>query len=150
LTVSTRGSVVGGHESRDERGTVTLWVLGLCVALLFLGGLGLDLWRAVGARRALSSMADTAATAGANGLDTDALRAGTLRLDPARARAVAAGALARDPDFGHVEEADVRVDGNRVTVALRAHVDFSLLGIFLGGQRFDVQAHASARPEERP
>ena len=135
---------------RDERGTVTLWVLGLCVALLFLGGLGVDLWRAVGERRALSSMADTAATAGANGVDADALRAGVLRLDPGRARAIAVDALARDPHARHVEAADVRVDGNRVTVALRAHVDFSLLGIFLGGRNFDVQVHASAQPEERP
>src|SRR5439155_165696 len=42
-----------------------------------------------------------------------------------------------------------RVD-DRVTVSLRDHVGFSLLGVFIGGQRFDVQVHASAEPEERP
>ena len=72
-------------RSADERGTITLWVLGLCIALMFLGGLSLDLWRAVAVRRELSSMADTAATAGANGVDEGALRAGTLQLDPDRA-----------------------------------------------------------------
>jgi hypothetical protein len=38
---------------------------------------------------------------------------------------------------------------SRVTVVLRDHVNFSLLGIFLGGQHFDVQVRASAAPEER-
>ena len=137
-------------RTRDERGTVTLWVLGLCVSLLFLGGLSLDLWRAVAERRELSAMADTAATAGANGLDESALRAGTVQLDPARARAIALDSLARDPDAGTLDGADVAVAGNRVTVTLRSHVGFSLLGVFMGGQHFTVEAHAAAEPQERP
>ncbi len=91
------------RRQRDERGTVTLWVLGLCICVLFLAGLSLDLWRAVAVRRELSAMADAAATAGANGLDEPALRAGTLRLDPTRSarprdrcpRPVSAHAVAR-------------------------------------------------------
>jgi Flp pilus assembly protein TadG len=139
-----------GAPRTDERGTVTLWVLGLCVSLLFLGGLGLDLWRAVAERRQLSSMADSAATAAANGVDVDALRAGTLRLEPERARAIARATLERDPHTAGLDALDVGVDGNRVTVVLRDHVNFSLLGIFLGGQHFEVQVRASAAPEERP
>jgi len=134
----------------DQRGTVTLWVLGLCVSLMFLGGLGLDLWRAVAERRQLSSMADSAATAGANGVDVDALRAGVLRLDPERARAIARSTLQRDDHGPGLDGADVGVDGNRVTVTLRHHVNFSLLGIFLGGRHFDIEVRASAAPEERP
>jgi Flp pilus assembly protein TadG len=137
-------------ESRlDERGTITLWVLGLCVALMFLGGLSLDLWRAVADRRQLSSMADTAATAAANGIDVDALRAGTLRLDPIRARAIALASLDEDPHSSALDAIDVEIVGNRVTVSLRDHVPFSLLGIFMGGQHFDIQVHATAQPEER-
>ena len=136
-------------RSTDERGTVTLWVLGLCVSLLFLGGLGLDLWRAVAERRQLSAMADSAATAAANGVDLDALRAGGLRLDPERARAIALATLDRDPHAAALDAVDVGVEGNRVTVVLRDHVNFSLLGIFLGGQHFDVEVHAAAAPEER-
>jgi len=80
---------------RDDRGFITLWVLGLTVAVLFLGGLGVDLWRAIAVRREVSAMADAAATAGANGLDESALRGGRLEVDPARARRlVAAGSLA--------------------------------------------------------
>jgi Flp pilus assembly protein TadG len=137
-----------GHYG--ERGTITLWVLGLCIALLFLGGLSLDLWRAVAERRQLSAMADSAATAGANGVDVQALRAGTLHLDPLRARAIALASLDEDAHAGALDGIDVTVVGNRVTVTLRDHVRFSLLGIFMGGRQFDIRVHASAEPEERP
>jgi hypothetical protein len=130
----------------SERGSVTLWVLGLCVCVLFLGGLSLDFWRAVGERRALSSMADAAAAAGGNGLDEAALRAGRIELDPVRARALAQSQL----ESGRFDAADVAVARDRVRVTLRGHVDFSLLGIFLGGDQFQIEVHAAASPEERP
>jgi len=132
-----------------ERGTITLWVLGLAVALMFLGGLSLDLWRAVADRRELSAMADAAATAGANGLDEPALRAGTVRVDPARARAIAAETLQEYPHASALDAARIDVAGNRVTVTLHDHVRFSLLGIFMGGRQFEIEAHAAAEPEER-
>lgn len=133
-----------------ERGTITLWVLGLCIALMFLGGLSLDLWRAVAARRQLAAMADSAATAGANGVDVDELRAGKVRVAPDRARALASDALDRYPDARSIDAVRVDVSENRVSVTLRDHVDFSLLGIFLGGRHFDVEVHATSEPNERP
>ncbi|HEV7525368.1 MAG TPA: pilus assembly protein TadG-related protein [Acidimicrobiia bacterium] len=138
------------NSSEAERGTITLWVLGLSISLMFLGGLSLDLWRAVADRRELSSMADSAATAAANGVDIEALRAGILRLDPVRARVIALASLEQDPHRSALDAVEVEVVGNRVTVSLRDHVGFSLLGIFMGGERFDVRVHASAAPEERP
>src|SRR3954470_23648625 len=113
----------------SERGTVTLWVLGLCIALMFLGGLSLDLWRAVAVRREMSAMADAAATAGANGVDEPALRAGVVQLDPNRARGFASQTLGEYPRTPSLDAARIDVAGNRVTVTLRDHVDFSLLGI---------------------
>ena len=139
----------GAYADRDERGTITLWVLGLSIALLFLGGLSLDLWRAVADRRQLSSMADSAATAAANGIDLDALRAGTLHIDPVRARAMAQASLAEDPHSTDLDAVDIEVNGNLVTVTLRDHVEFSLLGIFMGGEHFDIEVQASAEPQER-
>jgi Flp pilus assembly protein TadG len=137
-------------EVRDEHGTITLWVLGLSIALLFLGGLSLDLWRAVAERRQLSSMADSAAAAAANGVDLEALRSGALHLDPVRARAIALESLDEDPHSADLDAVDIEVTGDRITVTLRDHVRFSLLGIFMGGQHFDIAVHASAQPEERP
>jgi hypothetical protein len=136
-------------DRAEERGTVTLFVLGLCVALLFLGGLSLDLWRAIAVRRDLSALADSSATAGANGLDERALRTGSLRLDPERARAFAYEALVSTGRVPSLDGARIDINGNTVAVTLRDHVDFSLLGLFLGGRHFDIEVHARAEPEER-
>jgi Flp pilus assembly protein TadG len=134
----------------DQRGTITLWVLGLTVAVLFLGGLGVDLWHAIATRREVSLMADTAATAGANGLDVSSLRGGRLRLDDDRVRALVAAQLAQYPASARLVDERVSVDGVRVTVVLREHVRFSLLGIFMPGDQFTVQATATAEPREVP
>jgi Flp pilus assembly protein TadG len=132
-----------------EQGTVTLWVLGLAIALMFLGGLSLDLWRAVAVRRELSAMADAAATAGANGIDESAARQGSVQLDPRRVRAFAGETLDGYHRANPLDAARVDTANDSVTVTLRDHVDFSLLGIFLGGRHFDVEVHATARPSER-
>jgi hypothetical protein len=133
----------------DERGTVALWVLGLCVAVLFVGGLGLDLWRAITVRRELVVLADTAATAGANGLDVASLRDGFVRLDPGRATVIARETLARHDRFARVRDAWVAVVSERVVVTLEDEVDFSLLRLFLGGEPFTVRVRAEAAPDPR-
>jgi len=135
---------------RDERGTATLWVLGLCVALLFLGGLAVDLWRGIATRRELSAMADAVATASANGVDEGALRQGVVQLDPARARAIADETLARDGRVAGLRAVEVVVAGDEVAVTLEDEVPFSLLGIFVHGDPFTVRATATAHPELRP
>jgi len=134
---------------RDQRGTVTLWVLGLCICVLFLGGIGIDLWRGIAARRDLAGLADAAATAGANGVDEAALRAGSVRLDPARVRAFALETLQRDARFVQLEAADVAVVGDEVVVTLEDDVPLSLLNLFDGNDPFIVRVTARARPDER-
>jgi hypothetical protein len=118
--------------------------------VMFLGGLSVDLWRAIAVRREVSVMADSAATAGANGLDENALRGGELQLDAARARQLVAAELAEYPNAGRIVGGEVTVVGARVNVTLRETVHFTLLGIFMGRGRFVVQAHASAEPREIP
>jgi hypothetical protein len=129
---------------REERGFITLWVLGLTVAVLFIGGLGVDLWRAIAVRREVSAMADAAATAGANGLDESALRGGRLQLDDERVRRLVATELNEYPATPRLDGAAVTTNGTQVTVVLRERVDFSLLGIFMPGEEFVVQARATA------
>ena len=138
------------RPGRDQRGFVTLWILGLTVSIMFLGGLGLDLWRAIAVRRDVSAMADAAATAGANGLDEAALRGGELQLDGARVRALVADELAQYPESSRLTGEEVAVDGASVRVTLRERVGFSLLSIFMGGGHFTVQASATAEPSEFP
>jgi hypothetical protein len=134
----------------DQHGMITLWILGLTVSVMFLGGLSIDLWRAIAVRREVSVMADAAATAGANGLDENALRGNELQLDEDRARQLVAAELAEYPNAARLNGGEVTVVGPRVTVTLRETVHFTLLGIFMGGGHFIVQAHASAEPREIP
>jgi hypothetical protein len=136
--------------AHGQHGMITLWVLGLAVAVLFLGGIGLDFWRAIAVRREVSVMADAAATAGANGLDEPALRTGLLALDDVRVRELVASELAQYPDAGKLRDSRVTIVDGRVTVTLSEDVHFSLLGIFMGRGHFTVQARAVAQPEEIP
>jgi hypothetical protein len=137
-------------HARGEHGMITLWVLGLAVAVLFLGGIGLDFWRAIAVRRQVSVMADAAATAGANGLDEVSLRGGELQLDEARVRQLVASELAEYPEARKLRVTNVNVTGEQVVVTLSEDVHFSLLGIFMGGGHFTVQARAVAEPHEIP
>ncbi len=49
-----------------------------------------------------------------------------------------------------VDAVNVDVTDARVTVTVRAHVSFTLLGIFVHGDPVEVQASASAVPREEP
>lgn len=138
---------------RGDDGTITLWVLGLCLALLALGGISVDLWRVVAVRRDLAAMADAAAAAGAGAADPAALRTGEVRVDVALARRLAAESLASQGDAGVVDRVDVAVDpfGTKVEVLLGAEVELTLLRL-LGGTReaFHVEVVARAEPRRLP
>lgn len=133
----------------DERGTVTLWVLGLCLMMLFIGGIPLDLWRAFSERRALAGMVDAAAVAGASGIDANAFRStSTVRLDPDASQALAWESLQGQEDTRSLVDAAVEATTQHVTVTAVGKVDFTLLRIFLSGQeplRITVRATAEPR-----
>jgi Flp pilus assembly protein TadG len=138
------------RDRRDERGTMTLFLLGLCVAILFLGGLVVDFWRVLAVRRELAAMADAAATAGANGLDESSLRTGGDALDPAAARGLALAELQTEARHGEITDVDVVADSRQVVVRLQSHVQFSLLGILVRGRDFTVTVTATAQPRRGP
>lgn len=109
-----------------ERGSVTMWMLGLAFALLTLGVLSVDLWMLIGERRELASVADAAAVAAVSSVDEAAWRSGDgLRLVPAEAEARAWEIL------GSGVEADVDLDADGVTVRVfvRRTVETALLGL---------------------
>ncbi len=138
---------------RDERGSVTLWMLGLGLMLLTLGGLSLDLWRLAGERRELATMADAAAVAAANGVDVGHFReTGQVRLDPRRASDLALDSLARQPVGSDLDlDADwfsVESDGISVVITLRRTVDLTLLRL-AGGSAVDIGASGRAAARVR-
>lgn len=134
-----------------ERGSVTLWVLYWSLAVLFISGFSLDLWRGVSVRRGLQEPAEAAAAAGANAVDADVFRVtGQVVIDPARADALARANLAAQSDADLIENATVTVDpaSQEVTVELRARVPFTLVKVFLSGEapvQVGARAHAAPR-----
>jgi Flp pilus assembly protein TadG len=134
-----------------EAGTLTIWMLGLCLMLLLLGGISLDLWRAFSERRALAAAADAAAIAGASALDEPAYRdAGTVRLVPADAERRALGSLVGQADRRALRGSQVRADEQVVVVEVIGSVDFSLLQLLTPGDAFEITVRAVARPQASP
>jgi len=133
-------------RATSERGTITLWLLGCCVMLLVLGGLGVDLGRGFSERRALSAAADAAALAGAGAIDEAEYRAtGRLLLVPALAETRARDDLARQFDTRALRGFRVFADREHVEVVVDGDVDLSLLRL-LAQEPMRVQVHATAVP----
>lgn len=132
----------------EEHGTITLWVLGMCLMMLFIGGISFDLWRAFSERRAVAGMADAAAVAGASGVDADHFRAtGEVRLAPELSEALAWDNLKRQANYPSLAGANVAATTSEVTVEAKERVHFTLLRIFLSGaEPFTVTATATAEP----
>jgi Flp pilus assembly protein TadG len=135
-------------RAAGERGTITLWLLGLCLMLLLLGGISLDLWRAFSERRALTSAADAAAVAGATALDTDAYRrSGAVQLVPAEAERRAIASLRDQLDTRALHDTHVTADTNRVTVEIHGEVEFTLLQLADPGGNLPINVTAKATPQ---
>ena len=135
-------------QRRHERGTMTLLGIGLSTMLVFVGGFSLDLWRAHGERRALAELADAAAAAGANGIDTTVYRSsGELVLDPTLAEQLAWESIAGQADQRSLVGTPlVSSSIDRVVVQVEGEVEMTLLRIFSGGEPFSIQVTAEAVP----
>jgi Flp pilus assembly protein TadG len=124
--------------TRDDRGTVTVFVTVLAFALVLAAGLVFDGGRVVDARLEAADAAGAAARAGAQ--QVVGVRAGNRRIDPARARAAA---LAHLRATGHSGTVDASLQQVRVTVRVtRQMTILSLAGV---GPR-TVTASRTARP----
>jgi len=132
----------------NERGSITFWVLGLAIAVLFLGGLSVDLWRVMSERRELAAVADSAAAAGASALDVDHWRtAGEVRLLDDGAVDLAGRVIAQHGVATELSEpVGVSVSGDSVQITLTREVDLTLLRILmLGDDPLVVRVISTAR-----
>ena len=136
-----------------ERGSVTLWMMGLGLMILTLGGLSVDLWRLIAERRELAVMAEAAAVAAVNAVDTEEFRqSGAVVLDGGEALLLAEGSLLAQPRGAGVFLAPdwfVLEDEATVVVRLRRTVEFTLLRI-AGAEPVVIGASARAVAEVRP
>jgi Flp pilus assembly protein TadG len=131
----------------SQRGTVTLWLLGLTVALMTLAGLAVDLGRSFSTRRALASAADAAALAGAGAIDETVYReSGLVVLDPVEARRRAEASLAHQLDREALQSARVTADRTTVRVDVDGVVEPSLLRLLPLRDALTVHVGAIAHP----
>lgn len=140
-----------GSRVAGEGGFVTLWVLGLTVAMLAIAGVSIDLWRAVATQRSVSTAVDSAAVAGSSGIDEAAYRSSggqTVVLDVARARSLAESNLASQPDAASLVDVVIDVTPDRISVRAGRQVDFTLVRVLQVGQDPAV-LHATATADPR-
>lgn len=134
--------------ARSESGSLTIWMLGLCVAVLFLGGLSLDLWRAFLERRELAGAVDAAAIAAASALDEAAFRSmATPELEVDVARAVACDYL-RERTSPPVGCEGIAVTRSGVSVTAERSLELTLLRVLLWNEP-DLLVQVTARAEPR-
>lgn len=133
-----------------ERGSITLWMVGMVMVVFVVGGIAVDLWRGLAAHRQVAAVVDSAAIAAGSGIDEALWRdGGTLRLDPDHvAERVTVSVSAQDME-GIVVSVSTAGDGSSATVTGSTTVDLTLLGIVVEGV-FDVSATATASPTLSP
>lgn len=128
---------------------MVVWCLLIAVLLLPIGGLSVDLWRAIAAQRDLQAAAEDAALAGASGIDVQAYRtSGCLYLDPSVAEQLAASNLAQQPVAAQLSSSEFSVssDGRAVQVTLSEDVHLSLLRLVEGDRPLVIAATAASGP----
>lgn len=134
------------HQAKDDRGTATVFVLGLIVVLFGFAGLVIDGGNALNTRARMADLAEQAARAGADQLDIGSLRSNgavTINCGPAVSGAVD-GYLASYPaDHGIVTGCTAQT----VTVTVHTTVNTEILQILPGLDHFGITASATARAE---
>ncbi|WUI00561.1 pilus assembly protein [Spirillospora sp. NBC_00431] len=128
-----------------DRGTIALYTVLFTPIVLLLAGLLVDGGLAIHARQRAADMAEQAARAGADQIDTDELRrTGEPVLDPGRARAAACDLLAAYRD--EVTSSRCDADEQEVAVTVEITVRPQLLGIIPGFSEFQLTSGATAHP----
>jgi Flp pilus assembly protein TadG len=121
-----------------EDGSFTVFVAVLALALFALVGLVVDGGRAVAAQSAVTGEAEQAARLGAAQISVQAIRSGTVAVDPTAAARVVAAYLRTVGTEG-----SVTVAGDTVNVHIESSETTVILGI-VGVQQIGISASASA------
>lgn len=131
----------------NERGSITLWMVGLVMVVFAMGGIALDLWRGLSAHRLVASTVDAAAVAAGSAIDEDRWRLdGTLALDPVQVHESVAEAVGAQTSGLTLRYSVVTApDGSEATIEAGTTVSLTLLGVLVDGD-LDVSARATAEP----
>lgn len=136
------------NPRRTERGSASIFVIGMSIVLLVCGGLVVDGGLAINARMRVADDAEQAARVGADSVDIDLLRAGgalVINQDLARQRA---DAYLAGRGYAPGQYA-VAVDGDRVQVSVQDTTETTLLKL-VNIDEYDVRADAASTPQTEP
>lgn len=129
-----------------ERGSVTLWMVGLVMVVLVVGGIAIDLWRGLIAYQHLSSLVDSVAVAAGSGIDESVWRLeGRLVLDPERVQSRVSEAITAQTGLPVAYDVDIPADRSEATVRAWTSVDLTLLRLVSAGP-LEVSARATVTP----
>jgi Flp pilus assembly protein TadG len=131
----------------SERGSITLWAMGMSLLLFAVGFLSLDLWSGFSARQQSAAIADAAAVAGATALDEDAWRLGVVALDPAVAEARAGAAAVSHPGWDESMGVSVVATTQGVTVSVSRAIPFRFVAGFIPGRVAQIIVSGYAEPD---
>jgi Flp pilus assembly protein TadG len=136
----------------SERGSVTLWTLGLSIVLLLFGGLMVDFWRALAVQRELAAIADSASIAAASGIDEEHYRStGEVLIDPARATGLGSDYVGSQDLALSALSVTTAADQSSVTVLVTDHLELGLIGVFIDDEApLVIRAEATALPVTVP
>jgi Flp pilus assembly protein TadG len=137
---------------KADRGSVTIWMLGLSVLLLLFGGLSVDFWRALALQRELAAVADSAAVATASGIDEEHYRfTGEIVLERHRVRALTDSSIGSQGLDLDVVDVQLSTDLLEVTVTVGDALELGLLGVFVDQtEPLFVRAESTATPRLFP
>ena len=130
----------------DERGSMTLWAMGMSLLLFAVGFLALDLWSGFSARQEAAAIADSAAIAGATALDEAAWRSGVLALEPATAETRALAAAVTHPAWTGAMTVTATATTGGVTVSVSRSVPFRFVAALIPGRVANVTVSGYAEP----
>lgn len=133
-----------------ERGSITMWMLGLVFVVFLIGGIGVDLWRGLAAHRRVTAVVDAAAVAAGSAIDEQAWRAsGQMRLDVEAVDAAVAGVLVAQGVDDVEVVVDVAADGSMATVSGSTAFELTLLRI-VSVEPLRAEATATGAPALAP
>lgn len=136
----------------EDRGSAAIWMLGLSILLLLFGGLALDFWRALALQRELAAVADSAAIAGASGIDEGHYRGtGEVVISPERSQDRVLDSVTAQEAVVNGVSMDVSADGSTLTVEVFGSLELGLLGVFVDqSEPLLIRASATAVPQLVP
>lgn len=129
-----------------ERGSMTLWAMGLSLLLFAVGFLALDLWSGFSARQEAAAIADSASIAGATALDETAWRAGTLALDPALAETRALAAATGHPAWDDSMTVTASATTGGVAVEVTRTIPFRFIAGLVPDQEATITVTGYSEP----